>query len=89
MNPDSDKLDDLSERIAKAAAKPVITEAPASVGRVGFDFVGSVAGAGIIGAIADHVFGTSPWCLLGMIVVGFGVGMLSVWRSMQKPKDNK
>lgn len=88
MDPESEKLDDLSERIrkAKAEADPASKAAPSSGGgNVGFEFVGSVVGAGVLGALLDHAFGTSPWCLLGMVIVGFAAGIMSAWRSMQKP----
>lgn len=86
MDSEGEKLDALSERIRKAsdarAEKKAETETGA--GRVGFDFVGSVIGSGIVGGIIDHEFGTSPWWLIAMIVIGFAVGVWSAWRSMQK-----
>ena len=89
MDSEGEKLDDLSTRINKAergadkAAKPD-DSAPAAAGsRVGMDFVGAIVGSGILGAIMDHAFGTAPWCLVGMIVVGFGLGIMSAWRAMQ------
>jgi ATP synthase protein I len=91
MDPESEKLDKLSERIRKAEAegetKTEKAEMPDQARHVGFEFVGAIAGSGIVGAIADHYFGTSPWCLLGMVLVGFCVGMYSAWRSMQGSGD--
>jgi len=84
MEPESEKLDDLAERIRQAGVKPDSQPAASGVGRIGFDFVGSIAGSCILGAIADHAFGTSPWCLVGMVFVGFAMGIMSAWRSMQK-----
>ena len=85
MNPEDEKLEDLSERIRKAEAKTEKSAPNAAGSRIGFDFAGSVLGSGIIGALADRAFGTSPWCLLGMVVFGFGIGIMNAWRSIQKP----
>jgi ATP synthase protein I len=89
MDGENNKLDSLTARIdrAEVAAKPKNKFEPESAGRIGFDFVGSLAGAGILGAIADHAFGTSPWCLIGMVFLGFGVGIWNAWRLMQKSEE--
>ena len=84
MDKESEKLASLSERIRQVEADGKAKPASGSAGRMGFDFVGSVLGAVVLGAICDHVFGTSPWCLLGFVAVGFVGGMLTVWRSLQK-----
>jgi F0F1-type ATP synthase assembly protein I len=89
MTSDDDKSDSLAERIRRAEAKPKKEEPPASGGRnIGFDFVGSVAICGIVGALADRAFNTSPWCLLGMVLMGFVVGVWTAWLSMQKNDKN-
>ena len=90
MEPNSEKLDDLSERIRRAEAgkeAKSVSQPSGSNGRVGFDFVGSVVGSGIVGALLDRAFDTSPWCLLGLVVFGFAAGVMNAWRSMQKSSD--
>ena len=96
MDPEGEKRDSLSDRIrkaeagAKGGAEPESKSPPVSAGaRIGFDFAGSVVGSGIVGAIMDHAFKTSPWCLLGMVVVGFAIGIVSAWRAMQKSEEDK
>jgi F0F1-type ATP synthase assembly protein I len=90
MDEQSEKLDDLSARIAKAEAPEGKTdligekEGQGPSRNVGFDFVGSVVGAGVLGFFMDRVFDTFPWCLLGMVVFGFASGTYSSWRAMNK-----
>ena len=85
-NPDQEKFDDLSARIRDASAKPTpekgesTGQMPAS--RLGFDFAGAVIGSIILGVVIDHVFGTKPWGVLIMVVVGFTIGMMNMWRAM-------
>ena len=84
MDPDSEKLDDLSARIRDAEAGKDVGKTEAGQGRnAGFDFVGALAGGGIIGALLDRAFGTSPWCLLGMVLFGFVAGIIGAWRATQ------
>ena len=92
MDPESEKLEALARRIEQAGGhalvpKPVGQVTPSSAGRIGFDFVGTLAGSGIIGALLDRAFGTQPWGLLGMILIGFVVGIVNAWRVMQKSED--
>ena len=77
-------LDDRIRQVEEGRAKKPPAD---SSSRAGFDFVGSIVGAGVLGAVADHVFDTAPWCLLGMIGVGFVGGMVAVWRSLQKNSE--
>ena len=95
MNPEGKKLEDLSDRIRKAesdaAPKPREAEAkgdPVPVSRIGFDFVGAVGGAGLLGWLIDRQFGTAPWGVGGFVMAGFVVGFINVWRALQQP-DNK
>jgi len=83
VDSEGEKLKNLSERIDQAGSKPPVDQGQGAGRNVGFDFVGAVAGGGIVGALLDHAFGTTPWCLVGMIVFGFIVGIYSAWRSMQ------
>jgi ATP synthase protein I len=90
MDEQSEKLDDLSARIAKAGApeqKADLVGEKAGEGpsrNVGFDFVGSVVGSGVMGFFMDRAFDTFPWCLLGMVVFGFATGIWTSWRAMNK-----
>ena len=82
MDSESEKLAALSERIRQTQAGR--EDKSSGSARVGIDFVGSIVGAGVLGALCDHVFDTAPWCLLGFVLVGFVGGMITVWRSLQK-----
>jgi F0F1-type ATP synthase assembly protein I len=87
MDTENKELESLSERISAAEKMPEIELAEPSAGRnIGVDFVGSVIICGVVGALADRAFGTEPWCLLGMVVFGFIIGIYSAWRAIQKPE---
>lgn len=92
MDPLSKKLNVLSERIRKAentATKPGRKAEPNTALGAGFDFAGAIIGSVILGLILDHLFDTTPWFLLGMIVLGFISGSIGVWRFLQKPRDKE
>ena len=93
MDPQSDKLDALSERIRHAEAEADAKSEPKvrqdTTRNAGFDFAGAVIGAGVIGLLLDRAFGTGPLCLLGMVLFGFVAGIVSAWRAMQKPDDGE
>ncbi len=92
MDPLSKKLNALSERIRKAenaGAKPRKKAEPNTALNAGFDFGGAMIGSIVAGLLMDRSFGTAPWCLLGMIVLGFVGGSMGVWRALQKPKDKE
>lgn len=90
MDKQSEKLADLSERIRKA--EEAVNPPPKSeqgFGRgKGYDFAGTVIGAVIMGVLLDKQFGTSPWCLIVMVFMGFFSGAWGVWRSIQRQKDD-
>ncbi|MDX2027030.1 MAG: AtpZ/AtpI family protein [Alphaproteobacteria bacterium] len=87
-------LDDLSARIRAAGKKPGDTHESiegevagdtsdaARAGRVGYEFVGTILGCMLIGWLLDRWVGTSPWGILVMLAIGFGVGMFNVWRAL-------
>lgn len=85
MSSDKEKLDDLSERIrkAEAGANPELKEESHPIRNRGYDFVGTLIGSVILGVLLDRAFDTEPWFLVGMVVLGFIVGIMGVWRSMQ------
>ena len=88
MDSESEKLASLSERIRKVEADKAPKPPSGGVGRIGFDFVGSVLGSVVLGVICDRVFGTTPWCLLVFLVVGFIGGMGAVWKSLHKNDES-
>jgi hypothetical protein len=88
-DPDSTKLEDLAVRIQKAdtaaTAKDGETKKSSNNGRVGYDFIGAVLGGGIIGGALDQAFPSlAPWALIGMVVMGFCVGIWLVWKSFSE-----
>lgn len=53
----------------------------ARAARLGTEFIAAIlVGAGI-GYFADVMFGTAPWLMLVMVLVGFAAGVLNVVRS--------
>lgn len=104
-DPDRDKLDELSARIAKAqnASKPLRDQeeggrserfrAFARAMRIGTDFVSTVlAGIGL-GWFLDEQMGTAPWGLIGLFSGGVVVAFWSLIRSVgvmaQTKKDQR
>jgi ATP synthase protein I len=97
-DPERDKLDALSARIkiaeGKSASDPAADTMAAEMapgrgdgmkaGRVGFDFVATVAACAAIGWFADRKFGSAPWGLLGMLLAGFAAGFLNIWRALSR-----
>jgi ATP synthase protein I len=86
MSSDKEKLESLSKRIrqAEAGAKPKPKAEPSPMRNAGFDFAGAVLGAVILGILLDRFFGTTPWCLIGMVVLGFVSGIMGLWRASQR-----
>ena len=84
------KLDDeraAEERAAAPSGMAASMPGVSSAFRLAADFIGGIALGVLLGWGFDRVFGTSPWGLIGWIVVGFIVGTLNVMRSagMVKP----
>jgi ATP synthase protein I len=93
-NPDQEKLENLAARIRDASGKPMSAQdkssASTSAGRLGFDFIGAVGGSTIIGVVVDRTFHTSPWGVIIMVVVGFAVGFMNMWKALaSQPEDTK
>jgi ATP synthase protein I len=63
--------------------------APMKMSRIGFDFMGAVLGSALLGWLIDRNFGTKPWGLMVLILLGFGVGVMNVWRAIQKAGNDK
>ncbi len=96
----SDKNDDLAERIARAKSAQEKVEkkqrqeesaAGASAGamalRYGAEFGASVFVGIMIGLGIDHFFGTRPWGLLIMMGFGLAAGVLGVIRAYKELTD--
>ena len=49
--------------------------------RLGTEFIAAIIVGTGIGYFADMIFGTSPWIMLVMVLVGFAAGVLNVVRS--------
>jgi ATP synthase protein I len=97
---DNDKLDEQAARIhhaeEEAGIKPhepdpdtVTFRTTARGYRVGTDFVVTVLTFLALGWLLDHGLGSKPWGLLAMTAVGFGVGMMNLWRAFKKEPDGK
>lgn len=93
----TDKNDDLADRIARAKSaqeqlekkqKPEDTSGSGSAGamtlRYGAEFGTSVFVGIVIGLGIDHVFETSPWGLLSMMGFGLAAGILGVIRAYKE-----
>jgi ATP synthase protein I len=87
MSSQKEKLEILSERIrqAETGAKQAPKAESNPLRNAGYDFAGAMLGSVVLGVLLDRLFGTAPWCLVGMVVLGFVSGILGVWRSVQKP----
>lgn len=92
-DPEHEKLEAMAERIRQAEAKPEMSKSTGSVeplkaSRIGFDFIGAVLGCTLLGWLADeYIPGMKPWGLIGMILMGFVVGMFNVWRALSAKQD--
>jgi len=56
---------------------------PSSLGQamtISTEFVAGVIAGGILGWIVDHVFGTKPWGLIILLMLGFVAGVYNVMR---------
>ena len=56
---------------------------PSSLGQamtISTEFVAGVIAGGILGWIVDHVFGTKPWGLIVLLMLGFLTGVYNVMR---------
>lgn len=48
------------------------------------DFVSAIIVGGVIGYFADYILGTSPWMLVGFLVLGFIAGVRNVMGSYNR-----
>ncbi|MDD5586940.1 MAG: AtpZ/AtpI family protein [Alphaproteobacteria bacterium] len=95
---DEDKLDEQAARIyhaeEEAGIKPhepdpetVTFRTTARGYRVGTDFVVTVLTFIALGWLLDRGLGWEPWGLLILMLVGFGVGLMNLWRAIKKEPD--
>lgn len=88
---EQDKLGDLAARINQAqASKTALKNKPESMGtgRAGFDLMAAILGGTLAGWLIDRSMpALSPWGLIGMMLVGFVVGIMNVWRAMSAHTD--
>lgn len=89
--PEKADLDRLGERIQTAkdenrgdmSPKDVQQEnAPMPISRIGFDFLATIMGSAILGWLVDKGFGSKPWGMIAILILGFVAGIVGVWRSM-------
>jgi ATP synthase protein I len=53
-------------------------------GRIGFELAGAIlAGVGF-GILIDRAFGTAPFGVLVLVILGFVAGMANAWRAFQQ-----
>jgi ATP synthase protein I len=52
--------------------------------RVGTEFVFTVLAFLFVGLVVDRWLGTGPWGLLLLMMAGFGIGMMNLWRAMNR-----
>lgn len=92
---DDPTLDTLKKRIEDAKKTlhtlPSQNEAPSTtLGRlfnVGGELVAGVLAGVAVGLFIDWIFGTSPWGLISLFILGSIAGMMNVYRSLTKTKS--
>lgn len=90
----SDPLDDLDKKIRDAQARQEKHNKPHEPGdpgddramgmamRVGVDMVAGLLVGGGIGYLIDNSFDTGPWGMIVMVILGFGAGIMNVYRTV-------
>ena len=94
---DDPKLDKLKRQIEKAQteAKPIRVQENKSFDKFGKFFnVGVELVAGVFvgvgcGLLIDWAFGTSPWGLISLFILGSIAGMLNVYRALTAKKKDE
>ena len=86
------RLDRLKAEEAKADGRRVSAESQAVIRSAGMrilsDLIGLPFGAGLIGWLIDRWAGTTPWVMLVMLFLGFGLAVRSVLRVSSNRSDN-
>ncbi len=85
--PEDQRLASLDERLRQAQQSEAVrtgASRPDSSDRLGQRVLGELIGApfggGLIGWLLDRWLGTSPWFLLALLFLGFGVGIRNIIR---------
>jgi ATP synthase protein I len=86
--------DDLNKRIAKAQAELDAQARPSKSAlngpgmglgfRMAADFVAAIIVGAVLGWGIDAIFGTTPWGLLALLMLGFVTGVWNVVRTAQQ-----
>jgi ATP synthase protein I len=63
------RMSDESQRVIRSAGVRILT-----------DLIGLPFGAGLIGWLIDRLAGTTPWVMLAMLFLGFGLAVRSVFQ---------
>jgi ATP synthase protein I len=94
-DPDAKRLAELEERLQKARGKTVVPQQDSSQSKMGIAFrlvaellAGVIVGGGI-GWALDRVFGTSPFLLIVMFLLGVAAGMRNVVRAARDMDDSQ
>ena len=73
---DKKRMSAESQRVIKSAGMRILS-----------DLIGLPFGAGLIGWLIDRWAGTTPWVMLAMLFLGFGIAIRNVlWISKQPPR---
>jgi ATP synthase protein I len=94
-DPERAELEAMTARIRQAEGKPADTREeansqPVKMSRIGFDFMGSVLGGTVLGWLLDkYLPEVAPWGLIAMILLGFGAGIMNVWRALSAPNKER
>jgi ATP synthase protein I len=72
------------ERVAAAAPRRSDTKGFSLAFRLASEFVAGVLVGAAIGWGLDRLAGTSPWGMIGFLLLGFAAGVVNVMRSAEK-----
>lgn len=56
--------------------------------KAGSEFLGTVIASGILGFGVDHFFGTTPWGMIALLLLGFVSATIRAQKQMQEPDDD-
>ena len=89
-------LEDLAARLSRARrdGRPADRGLSAEAGeqrnalgvawRISIELVVAIGVCGVIGFAFDRWLNTTPWLMLGFLILGFAAGMRGVWRTAQE-----
>lgn len=83
-----DEFDNLEEKIKSAKGEtpdsPSKEESDNRGMRAGSEFLSAVIGFAVIGFGIDYYFGTKPWGMIGLMILGFVAGVYTASKTMNK-----